>query len=1017
MELYQKYSNKSQRQSLLLNPDKRIVVNKKFSFLLTKGQLFNKFTHEEVFNYYTGKGGLHGLKRDDYSSFHEYTKAKQEIEQGAFFTPDLFFRKIHSMIKVENSHFVADLSYGKGGFFNYCPNENNIYGCELDSLSANIGISLFNKGNLQQGDLRLYTVDTKIDIVFGNPPFNLRFNYKNERNLLSQMVYVDKSAEILKEGGLLVLLVPQSFLGDEFYNSHDRQEVDKHFRLIAQTKLDKSLFKEAGVDAFDTKLMFFERQNSEVKEALDLLKTPNGAANLAKEQPKERENNYDDFITIDNEESFYQEYIKPVMDKLKSAKSKLINQTVSSKGGFSFKVKKLLYDIKRQPSTREYHPKCLEYYTRHMTEKCPEGMDYDIWFKKHRISSKMVINYLELYLRKHNPKKKHKKGDIVKTDYEIITYTSAVSKERKSINDVVWYNQTHLPEVQPYLKLIKKKRKAFEKQTTPFEEMKLDPKIQRFLKNVSLVNDNMEAIQLNNVQLRDTNRILQKQYGYNQWDMGTGKTLTGMAQIKYRLKEKQVSKVFVIGPSIAIDGTWNDALEKNDIRAINVKSLVDLNRAMEEDNDVVMLSHHYIGKYEKQLKSFVKQHKVFLLVDEADEYSNPTSIRTKRVLSIFRRVKYKTLMSGTSVRNNIVEFYPQLEILYNNSINMMDECRYHYKINTKPKVAEVGAVLSSINLNKYKPFPAYRGFSMYKSAFNPSKVTVFGVKKQNQEIFNHEELASMLDYTVITRSFKEVTGRDIHKIHQDIIEPNTQEIALQESIKEGIKKFYGVHISSTGNDRKDAMLRLLHQMNLLFKSCALPTSFSEYPLKTSSKYEHVKTYLDNTDKHVAIGGMHISEMNVYKRWIERDYPEKTIFYIDGNVNIKKRKQIVKEMKGIPNSVLISTIGALKSSLNINYVDKILVVSLPWNFSQLDQFQKRYIRFDSKNFKNIHYVTLAGTIESNLIKLIVDKDSLVSFMKTKKLNSSTQLNVDLDMLLSMIVDRKDLKSDKKEKEVA
>jgi len=149
---------------------------------------------------------------------------------------------------------------------------------------------------------------------------------------------------------------------------------------------------------------------------------------------------------------------------------------------------------------------------------------------------------------------------------------------------------------------------------------------------------------------------------------------------------------------------------------------------------------------------------------------------------------------------------------------------------------------------------------------------------------------------------------------------------------------------------------------------------------------------------------------------ERDYPEKTIFYIDGSVNIKKRKQIVEEMKNVPNSVLISTIGALKSSLNINYIDKILAVSLPWNFSQLDQWQKRFVRYDSKNFKNIHYVTLAGTIESNLIKLIVDKDSLVSFMKTKKLNSSTQLNIDHDILLSMIVDKKDLKSDSRTKQV-
>lgn len=1016
MSIVPKYTDKTKRKSLL-SPEKRQVVNKKFQYLLTKGELFKKFTPEEVFNYYTGKGGLHGLKKDHFRSFHEYTEAKKEIEQGAFFTPDTFFEKIHSMIKIENNHFVADLSYGKGGFFNHCPNENNIYGCELDRLSANIGMGLFSKANLQKGDYRLYTPDVKMDVVFGNPPFNLRFNYKNQYNLLSQMVYVDKSAEILKEGGLLVLLVPQSFLADDFSNRSEREEIDKQFKLVAQAKLDKALFKEAGVDAFDTKLMFLVREDSQVKNALDLLKTPQGAANLKQGQPEERVNDYDTYIQIDDNDTFYNDYIKPIMNNLRSARNKLINQNNAPKYGFEFRIKKLLFDIKRNPSTREYHPKCLEYYTKFVTQKCPEGMDYDVWVKEHRITVKMVVNNLKLYLRKHNPKKPHKKGDIVKTDHHIVTYASAVSKEKHPINDVVYYDQMHLPEVQPFIKLMRKKRKAFEQQTEPFDKMKLDPKIQRFLKNVSLVNDDMEPVYLNKIQLQDTNRILQKRYGYNQWDMGTGKTLTGMAQIKYRLKEKQVNKVFVIGPSIAIDGTWDDALRKNNIRAINVKTLADLKRAMEEDNDVVMLSHYYIGKYKKQLKSYVKQSKIFLLVDEADEYSNARSIRTKRALSLFRRVKYKTLMSGTSVRNNIVEFYPQLELLYNNSINMMDTCRHHYKINTKPKVAEVGALLTEVNKNRYNPFPAYTGLKMFKGAFNPAKTTVFGAQKQDQQIFNHEELASILDYTVITRSFKEVTGREIHKIHQDIIEPNSQERALEKKIKEGVKDFYGRFINSTGNDRKDAMMRLLHQMNLLFKACALPTAFDEYSLSTSSKYEHMKKKLDATKTYLALGGIHKEEMKSYRNWIERDYPEKTIFYIDGDVNIKDRKKIVKQMKEIPNSVLVSTVGALKSSLNINFIDDIYAVSLPWNFSQLDQWQKRFVRYDSENFKNIHYVTLTGTIESNLIKLIVDKDSLVSFMKTKKLDSSTQLNVDIDMLMSMMVEREELKKEKKEKVAA
>jgi len=445
MALFQKYSNKAQRSSLLSDPGKRLVVNKKFSYLVAKGALLKKFTSEEVFNYYTGKGGLHGLKREDYSSFHDYTEAKKEIEQGAFFTPDSFFEKIHKIIKVDSSHFVADLSFGKGGFFNCCPNETNIYGCELDSLSANIGTMLFNQGNLQQGDLRVYKPDIKMDIIFGNPPFNLRWTWDSQRSILSQMVYMYKAKELLKQGGLLVMLVPQSFLADAFYDKSIRESVDTGFRLIAQTKLDKSLFKETGVEAFDTKLMFFE----------------------ATEDSAERTNDYDLFWEIKDEDAFHRDYILPLFQNLKKVSNKLINNSKSTQEGFPYKVKKLLYDIKRHKKTNPFHAKCLAYYNKYATQKCPEGMKYEEWTKRHKISKKMVVNYLRDYLQKRNPKKVHKKGDIVKTDYELVTYTSAVSKEKHRINDVIFYDQMHLPEVQPYAKLMRKKERRLTDRHNP----------------------------------------------------------------------------------------------------------------------------------------------------------------------------------------------------------------------------------------------------------------------------------------------------------------------------------------------------------------------------------------------------------------------------------------------------------------------------------------------------------------------------------------------------------------------
>lgn len=65
------------------------------------------------------------------------------------------------------------------------------------------------------------------------------------------------------------------------------------------------------------------------------------------------------------------------------------------------------------------------------------------------------------------------------------------------------------------------------------------------------------------------------------------------------------------------------------------------------------------------------------------------------------------------------------------------------------------------------PIPPYsKGFKLFSESHLPEKITVFGVAQRNQDIFNADELKKILDRFVITRTFKEVSGKDIKKIHQ-----------------------------------------------------------------------------------------------------------------------------------------------------------------------------------------------------------------------------------------------------------
>lgn len=69
-----------------------------------------------------------------------------------------------------------------------------------------------------------------------------------------------------------------------------------------------------------------------------------------------------------------------------------------------------------------------------------------------------------------------------------------------------------------------------------------------------------------------------------------------------------------------------------------------------------------------------------------------------------------------------------------------------------------------------EPFPAYSGASLFKSCFCPGKVTVFGIEKHNQDIYNKEILWELNAKTVLTRKFREFAGEK-YEIKNHVVLP------------------------------------------------------------------------------------------------------------------------------------------------------------------------------------------------------------------------------------------------------
>ncbi len=280
----------------------------------------------------------------------------------------------------------------------------------------------------------------------------------------------------------------------------------------------------------------------------------------------------------------------------------------------------------------------------------------------------------------------------------------------------------------------------------------------------------------NAIQRHDINLVLQKRYTLLQWEQGSGKTLAAIITGLYRMQKQHIHSTWVVSSAISIRNNWDDVLSIYGMPYVFVEKLSDLDRI--KPGDFVIMTLKRVSILKKQIARKMRRlnQKVQFILDESDEISNEDSQQAKSVLSCFRRCWGKLLTTGTSTRNNISEFAPQLELMNNNSINMLSLNAYIYRHDEDDKEAPL---IKRENPYYGQPIPAYkRGYALFSASHLPEKITVFGIGQRTQDIYNADTLDAILGKTVITRTFEEVTGKEIRRIHQVPLEFSREEKAV-----------------------------------------------------------------------------------------------------------------------------------------------------------------------------------------------------------------------------------------------
>lgn len=964
--------------------DKRAEVNEKILFAIDSGK--DLIPKESIYNCYTGIGGLHNFKQVDFSSYHRYAEAKKEFEMGQFFTPHELCRNMVEVLSPTSSEMVLDMCCGMGNFFNHLPNLHNTYGFDIDGRAVTVARHLYPEAHIEKCDIQQYRPEQRFDVIIGNPPFNLKFDCK-----LSQEYYMDKAYDVLNPAGFLMVIVPVSFMQSEFWEKTRVANINSCFSFVGQTKLNPDAFDSMGVHNFSTKVMVFLRRSRHIEM-----------------QPY----NADEFIPM--------EELKDRVRKTRAMKQRIRIDLMRETNridreeleAFEYRLSKYMYELKAHAVLNRHIEKAEALVSKFRNQKPPENatnQQIKDWERK-KLTTGKVLGIIRKYITSQHSVPR-KEVALVKTSYgfKLKPYAprllDKVTHKAASINDLI-LGRAELPvpetvtesnrlQIRAAEKLIRRKQKQYEMQNLRFADMEEDVNLKEYLDRSTFINKDGEACEFTALQKHDLNLVLQKRYALLNWQQGSGKTAAVYYRARFLLKFRKVRNAIILAPAIATNMTWIPFLSVNRERFRVIRAESDLTNVPE--GMFLVVSTSMLGKLRRGLVRYVKQtsRKLCLVFDESDEITNPTSQRTRNILCIFRRLKYKILDTGTTTRNNIAELYSQFELLYNNSVNMVCWSPQVYHENKEREIEEEN------NTDYGTPFPAFRGHVLFRACHCPGKATVFGIEKQNQDVYNKEELSELIGKTVITRKFRDFAGEK-YKIQTHTVSPSDGEREVYRVIIEEFCRICELYYNSTGDAKKDAGFRLMRQIKLLIKACSVPHLIEGYSGDgIPNKTKYIEKLVRKIPGKVAVGCTSIAAFDLYENHLRKCFPDRPVFVVKGDVAFKRRQNIVTEFDSTINGILICTQQSLSSSVNIPACNQVILESLQWNIPRMEQFYFRFIRLDSKEMKDVHYVTYEDSVEQNLMALVLTKERLNEFIKTGEVKEQSEIFEEFDITMSVI----------------
>lgn len=434
------------------------------------------------------------------------------------------------------------------------------------------------------------------------------------------------------------------------------------------------------------------------------------------------------------------------------------------------------------------------------------------------------------------------------------------------------------------------------------------------------------------------------------FEMGCGKTLTAIAIMGALYQEGKIDRVLIVAPTSVV-AVWPHELADFAEYPFTVETLLgDKNKRLRSINDLTKYPYpklkvaviNYESVWREDIKKAIKTYNPDLIIcDESQRIKTHNSKQSQAMHELGDQARYKMILSGTPVQNNVTDIWSQ------------------YRFLDKTVFGEL-----------YYAFQNH--FCVMHSVF----------KSKVMRTINEDELVQK-EHSIAFR----VTKEEALDLPEQTFETRYIEMTPKERrTYDALKRESVADIEGGGTITATTVLTKLLRLQQFTGGFLVKDGASEPEQVSTAKLDALKDiiedYVIDGGKKLVVFARFIPEVNAIidmaEKTLKPDKTGKKVVSIQGSVKKEERGNIIEQFQKDPDTVLIvGQIDTLGVGVTLTAADTCVYYSKTYNYATYEQSLSRIHRISQRNVCTYIDLVCADSVDEKISTALKKKEDLAT----------------------------------------